>query len=108
MAIIYQKSCASCSWWSTHDYKSARRQISEVDFGHVHSKHLTITGARLRSRSITEKSEICRSLETNIWPKFADGTISPETYAVFSFADASKAHRLMEASRHIGKILLVP
>lgn len=83
-------------------------KLAEVDFSHVHSKHLTITGARLRPRSIDEKSRICRSLETHVWPKFTDGTIAPETHAVFSLADAAEAHRLMESSNHIGKILLIP
>jgi NADPH2:quinone reductase len=85
-----------------------RGKSAEVDFGHVHSKHLTITGARLRPRSIAEKSAICRSLETYVWPKFTDGTITPETHAVFSFAEAADAHQLMESSNHIGKILLTP
>jgi len=83
-------------------------KLAEVDFGHVHSKHLTITGARLRPRSIAEKSAICRSLETHVWPRFTDGTIAPETHAVFSFSEAADAHRLMESSSHIGKILLTP
>ena len=82
-------------------------KIAEIDFGQIHSKHLTVTGARLRPRSIAEKSAICRSLETHVWPKFKDQTITPETYATFSFAEAAQAHRLMESSDHIGKILLV-
>ena len=81
-------------------------KLAEVDFGHVHARHLTITGARLRPRSIAEKSAICRALEANVWPLFADATISPVTYAAFPFAEASEAHRLMESSRHIGKIIL--
>ena len=83
-------------------------KIAEVDFGHVHSKHLTITGARLRPRSIAEKSAICRSLEAKVWPLFENRTILPETYAVFPFSEAAAAHRLMESSDHIGKVLLVP
>lgn len=83
-------------------------KVAEIDFGHIHSKHLTITGARLRPRSIAEKSAICRSLENQIWPKFEDKVITPETYAVFPFAKAADAHRLMESSNHIGKILLKP
>ena len=79
-----------------------------VDFGHVHSKHLTITGARLRPRSVAEKSQICRALEEHVWPLFADGTITPETCAVFPFSEAAQAHRLMESSEHIGKVLLKP
>ena len=81
-------------------------KLAEVDFGHVHARHLTITGARLRPRSIAEKSAICRALEANLWPLFADGTISPVTYAAFPFAEAGEAHRLMESSQHIGKIIL--
>ena len=72
----------------------------------VHARHLTITGARLRPRSIAEKSAICRALEANVWLLFADGTISPVTYAAFPFAEAGEAHRLMESSQHIGKIIL--
>jgi NADPH2:quinone reductase len=83
-------------------------KIAEIDFGQIHSKHLTVTGARLRPRSIAEKSAICRSLEMHVWPKFTEKTITPETYATFSFAEAAQAHRLMESSDHIGKILLVP
>ena len=83
-------------------------KVAEVDFGHVHAKHLTITGARLRPRSIAEKSAICRSLEDQVWPLFEQGRIAPETCAVFSFAEVSEAHRLMESSQHIGKIILTP
>ena len=83
-------------------------KMAEIDFGHIHSKHLTVTGARLRPRSIAEKSDICRSLEKEVWPKFENKIITPETYAVFPFAEAADAHRLMESSNHIGKILLAP
>ena len=81
-------------------------KLAEVDFGHVHARHLTITGARLRPRSIDEKSSICRALEDRIWPLFADGTIRPVTYETLPFAKVAEAHRLMESSRHIGKIIL--
>ena len=81
---------------------------AEVDFSHVHSKHLMITGARLRPRSESEKSSICRSLEREVWPLFETGVIAPETFAIFPFEQATEAHRLMEASEHIGKLLLVP
>ena len=83
-------------------------KMAEIDFSLIHSKHLTVTGARLRPRSTAEKSEICGALEKHVWPKFKDRIITPETYAVFPFADAADAHRLMESSNHIGKILLTP
>jgi NADPH2:quinone reductase len=83
-------------------------RIVEADFGHIHAKHLTVTGSRLRPRSIKEKGDICRQLETHVWPYFADGTIEPVTYQVFPLAEAAEAHRLMESSDHIGKIILTP
>lgn len=78
-----------------------------VNFGLVHRKHLTVTGSTLRPRSVAEKGAICRALETRVWPLFAEGKCRPMTYRRVPLAQAAKAHRLMEASTHIGKILLV-
>ncbi len=83
-------------------------RIVEADFGHINAKHLIITGSRLRPRSIEEKGDICRQLEMQVWPHFSDGTIKSETYRIFPLAEAAKAHRLMESSDHIGKIILAP
>jgi NADPH:quinone reductase len=79
---------------------------SQVDFGLVHRKHLTVTGSTLRSRSVEAKGAICRALEEKAWPLFGSGALWPVTYERFALADASKAHELMESSQHIGKILL--
>lgn len=81
---------------------------AEIDFSHVHSKHLTITGSRLRPRTIKEKSSICDSLEKHIWPLFSNHQIRPEIHGIYSFKQAAEAHKIMEASKHIGKLLLVP
>jgi NADPH2:quinone reductase len=78
----------------------------EADFGLIHAKHLTITGSRLRPRSVSEKAAICRALEEKVWPLFATGKIKPETWRRFPLAEAAAAHRAMETSQHIGKILL--
>ena len=83
-------------------------KIAQVDFGHVHARHLTITGSRMRPRSVAEKSKICRALEQRVWPLFETGEICTETSAIFRFAQAADAHRLMESSNHIGKIILTP
>ena len=83
-------------------------RIVEADFGHIHAKHLIVTGSRLRPRSIEEKGEICRRLEDHVWPHFANGKIKAETYRRFPLTEVVDAHRLMEASNHIGKILLIP
>ena len=81
-------------------------RIVEADFGLIHAKHLTITGSRLRPRSVAEKAGICRALEEKVWPLFAAGKVRAETWRCFPLAEAAEAHRTMESSEHIGKILL--
>ena len=82
--------------------------VERVDFGLVHRKHLTVTGSTLRPRPVAEKGGICRAVAGHAWPLFADGGLRPVTHARFPLAQASEAHRLMESSAHIGKILLIP
>jgi NADPH2:quinone reductase len=83
-----------------------RGRIVEADFGLIHAKHLTVTGSRLRPRPVENKTAICRALEEKVWPLFASGQVKPETWKRFPLAEAADAHRAMEASNHIGKILL--
>jgi NADPH2:quinone reductase len=80
----------------------------ETDFGLVQRKHLTVTGSTLRSRSVAEKATIIAALKEKVWPLWGAGKLRPFTYKQFPLAEAAEAHRLMESSRHIGKILLVP
>jgi len=80
----------------------------ETDFGLVQRKHLTVTGSTLRSRSIAEKAAIIAALKEKVWPLWGAGKLRPFTYRQFPLAEAAEAHRLMESSQHIGKILLVP
>lgn len=81
-------------------------RIVEADFGLIHAKHLIITGSRLRPLSIEDKGRICAQLVEKVWPLFADGRVRPEIYRRFPLREAAAAHRLMETSEHIGKILL--
>lgn len=78
----------------------------QVDLSIIMSKRLTITGSTLRSRNTEFKSAIARNLEKTIWPLLASGKIKPVIYAVFPANEAAEAHRLMESSAHIGKIVL--
>ena len=80
----------------------------ETDFGLVQRKHLTVTGSTLRSRSVEQKAVIVAALKEKVWPLWAAGKLRPFTYKRFPLAEAAEAHRLMESSRHIGKILVVP
>lgn len=79
---------------------------AEIDFGGVLRKRLTITGSGLRPRSVAEKGAIADGLRSHVWPLLAAGTVRPVIYKVFPLDDAAGAHRLMESSAHIGKIVL--
>ena len=80
----------------------------ETDFGLIQRKHLTVTGSTLRSRSVAEKAAIVAAIREKVWPLWTAGKLRPFTYKQFPLAEAAEAHRLMESSRHIGKILLIP
>ena len=68
----------------------------------------SIHGSLLRARPAAEKTEIVASVRENAWPLVESGQIAPVIDSHFGFADAPAAHRRMESSAHIGKILLVP
>jgi NADPH2:quinone reductase len=78
----------------------------QVDLSLVMIKRLTITGSTLRSRDTAFKAAIAQNLEKTIWPLLASGQIKPIINAVFPAEKAADAHRLMESSEHIGKIVL--
>lgn len=71
-------------------------------------KRLTITGSTLRARSVAEKGAIADALRNTMVPAFNAGDARPVMYKTFPLAEAADAHRLMESSDHIGKIVLVP
>ena len=79
---------------------------SELDIDAVMRKRLTITGSTLRPRATEFKGYLARSLREKIWPLIEAGRIKPQVYKTFPLAQAAEAHRLMESSRHIGKIVL--
>jgi len=69
-------------------------------------RRLTVTGSTLRPRSVADKGAIAGSLREKVWPLLEAGTVKPMMYKTFPLAQANEAHRLMESSRHIGKIVL--
>ena len=78
-----------------------------LDFRRILGRRLTITGSTLRPRSAAEKGEIAAALRREVWPLLDAGTIKPVVYRTFPLNDAAAAHRLMESSDHVGKIVLV-
>lgn len=79
---------------------------AEVNTGHILRRRLTITGSTLRPRSVAFKKQIAQALHTQIWPLLNAGQLKPVIYKTFSMNDAADAHRLMESSEHVGKIIL--
>ena len=69
-------------------------------------KRLTHTGSTLRARSVPDKAAIARAVEDKVWPLIAAGKVKPVIDSTFPLADAAEAHARMEASAHIGKIVL--
>lgn len=78
----------------------------ELDLMQMMRRRLTITGSTLRPRSPEEKGAIARELAARVWPLFEAGTIKPVIHAEFPLERAADAHRMMEESQHIGKIVL--
>ena len=72
----------------------------------VMQRRLTITGSTLRPRSVAEKGAIARALHERVWPLLESGRVRPIVFKTFPLREAAAAHRLMESSEHIGKIVL--
>ncbi len=81
---------------------------AEVNFLPVMLKRLTITGSTLRARDVAFKADIAQKLRRHVWPLLAAGEVRVLVHQTFSLDQAAEAHRLMESSAHIGKIVLVP
>ena len=79
---------------------------AKIDAGLVLRRRLTITGSTLRPRSVAFKSAIARALRQTVWPWIESGRIKPVIYKVFPADQAAAAHAEMEASQHIGKLVL--
>lgn len=78
----------------------------EFNFGPMMMKRLTITGSTLRARSVQQKAEIVDALNEHVMPMLGSGAVGPVIDTILPLEQAAEAHRLMEASNHIGKIML--
>jgi NADPH:quinone reductase len=77
-----------------------------VDFRRIMLKRLHHTGSTLRSRSIADKTAIVEAVGRHVWPLIAAGKVRPVMDSTFALRDAANAHKRMESSLHIGKIVL--
>ena len=79
---------------------------ADVNFVHLMTRRLTMTGSTLRPQSDLAKARIAQDLREAVWPLLSAGRIGPVMDSEFPLAEASAAHARMESSGHIGKIVL--
>jgi putative PIG3 family NAD(P)H quinone oxidoreductase len=80
---------------------------ADLNIAKLMAKRGAVASTSLRARPLEEKAAIVASVREHVWPLIESGVVKPVVDRTFPLADASDAHRLMEASTHIGKILLV-
>jgi putative PIG3 family NAD(P)H quinone oxidoreductase len=80
----------------------------ELDLGALMAKRGSITATTLRARPVEDKARIVRGVRERVWPLVDAGAIRPVIDTMMPMAEAMDGHRRMEASEHVGKILLLP
>ena len=81
---------------------------AEIDLATLMTRRLTVTGSTLRARSVEQKGAVAAAVRERVWPLVEAGRVRPVVHRRFPLSQAAEAHRLMESSTHIGKLLLVP
>ena len=78
----------------------------KINISRLMIKRLTLTGSTLRPRTREVKAGFARALEAKVWPLIAAGKVKVVMDSTFPLAQAAEAHRRLETSQHIGKIVL--
>jgi NADPH2:quinone reductase len=81
-------------------------KVEQLDLTTIMTRRLTVTGSTMRPRTAAQKGAIAQELLAKAWPKLEDGSVAPVIHATFPLAEIEAAHRMMESSDHIGKIIL--
>jgi len=81
---------------------------AELDLGLLLRKRGAVIATSLRARPTDEKAAIVAAVREHVWPLVEDGRVRPVVHSRHALADAPAAHRELEESGHIGKILLTP
>lgn len=79
---------------------------AEINFAQIMARRLTVTGSTLRPQSELAKARIAAQLRARLWPQIEAGKVRVLIDSEFPLDKAEDAHRRMEGSSHIGKILL--
>ena len=79
---------------------------AELNIAKLMAKRAAVLSTSLRARPLDEKAAIVASVREHVWPLIESGVVRPVVDRVLPLTAAAEAHRLMESSTHIGKILL--
>ena len=80
---------------------------AELDLGLLMARRGSVSATTLRARPLEEKAAICAAVQSEAWPLVESGAIVPVVDRVLPMSDAAEAHRVVAASDHVGKVLLV-
>ncbi len=78
----------------------------ELDLGALLAKRASVHAAGLRARPPADKARVVAATREHVWPLIEQGRVRPVIDRVLTLDDAGEAHRLVESSEHIGKVLL--
>jgi putative PIG3 family NAD(P)H quinone oxidoreductase len=81
-------------------------RTAEIDLGAMLAKRCALIATTLRARPAAEKAVIVAAVREHVWPLIESGRVRPIVHAAYPLGDAEGAHREMEASTHVGKLLL--
>ncbi|MFF2200961.1 NAD(P)H-quinone oxidoreductase [Streptomyces sp. NPDC058145] len=79
----------------------------ELNIGTLLSKRAAISATSLRARPLSEKTAIVAAVREHVWPLLTAGHVRPVVDRELPMPEAAEAHRVVEESGHIGKVLLV-
>ncbi len=79
---------------------------AELDLGKLLTLRGSVTATSLRQRPAAQKAQICAGTVAHVWPLLASGAVRPVVDRVLPMPDAAAAHRVLEESSHVGKVLL--
>jgi NADPH2:quinone reductase len=80
--------------------------VDKADLRPIMTRRITVTGSTMRPRTTAQKGAIAAALREKVWPLLEAGKCAPPIFKVFPLAEVVEAHRLMESSTHIGKIIM--
>ena len=81
-------------------------KVENFDMVQIMIRRLTITGSTMRPRTTAQKGQIAAELLAKVWPVLDAGRCAPVIHATYGLDRVVEAHKLMESSQHIGKIML--